>query len=191
MSDQYVSVDVFGRDIGVRPESAVPYSLETDFSHLNNDNHGYEDKYDDSRSRSRSWHSSRSRSRSSRRKSHRRDWEVPINPLSRKDDSEEEEKSRKHHRHHRHRHHHHRNSSRSSSQSRHHHSQRITEADKKERWGHELFIEKVILNPEPEPPRIYTEIEIPQEKWISKAGGVAIFTNRPTSASSYQGRKDY
>jgi len=63
--------------------------------------------------------------------------------------------------------------------------------DKKERWGHELFIEKVILNPEPEPPRIYTEIEIPQEKWISKAGGVAIFTNRPTSASSYQGRKDY
>lgn len=191
MSDQYTSVDIFGRDIGVRPESAVPYPLETDFSHLSSDHHGYEDEYNGSYSRSHSRHSSRSRSRSSRRKTHRHDWEVPINPLSRKDDSEEEVRSRRHHRHHHRHHRHHRSSSRSSSRSRHNHSQRITEADKKERWGHELFIEKVILNPEPEPPRILTDIEIPQEKWISKAGGVAIFINRPTSASSYQGRKDY
>lgn len=96
--------------------------------------------------------------------------EVPTNPLSRRDDSDPEMEERRHHRHHHRHHHHHRHgSSRSSSRSRsrsHHHQ---TEADKKERWGHELYIEKVILNPEPEPPRIITEIEAPQEKWISKA----------------------
>lgn len=188
MNGSYSRVDAFGRDIGIRPEDVVPYDpSRSEIHHRYMDGH-----YDDSRSPSRRRCSSRSRSRSPYRRYHRHSWEVPTNPLSRRDDSDPEMEERRHHRHHHRHHHHHRHgSSRSSSRSRsrsHHHQ---TEADKKERWGHELYIEKVILNPEPEPPRIITEIEAPQEKWISKAGGVAIFTNRPTSASSYQGRRDY
>lgn len=188
MNGSYSHVDAFGRDIGIRPEDVVPYDPSRSEIH-----HRYRsDSYGGSRSPSRKGYSSRSRSHSQHRRYHRHSWEVPTNPLSRKDDSDSEMEERRHHRrHHRHRHHHRNGSSRSLSRSRsrsHHHE---TEADKKERWGHELYIEKVILNPEPEPPRIFTDIEAPQEKWISKAGGVAIFTNRPTSASSYRGRRDY
>ena len=114
---------------------------------------------------------------------------MPFNPLALAHEGDHSRSSIRHrHRHHHHHHHHHHESD--SDERRDFTRKNNTPADKKERWGHELYIENVILNPEPEPERIVSNYEPPREKWISKAGGVAIFTSKPTSASSYQGKRE-
>ena len=124
MSDQSFEVDKYGyyTSRGNRSRSPSNYSDGSDQpyrSHSRSRSHTYKHHHrSDSRSRSRSY---------SRPRSSQRDWIVPTNPLLRGDDSD--------HHHHRHHHHHHRHRS--------HSPKRLTVADKKERWGHELYIENV------------------------------------------------
>ena len=197
-------MDSFGRTTGVNSEEVKQNKPEKKLLRRRS-LHRLESDYD---SYSEERDKLRSRSPPRNRNTQRHEWEVPPNPLARSTEggSESPHRKHRHHRHHHHRgrhhhdHHHHDSRRSRSRSSRHSRSppraryysppRRLTEADTRERWGHELYIEKVIMNPEPEPPRIYTEIEAPEEKWISKAGGVAIFTNRPTSASAYQGKRD-
>ena len=129
MSDRSYEVDKYGTYYSRENRSRSPssYSDRSDASYRSRSgsrSHNY--KY-----RQRSYSRSRSRS-SSRPRSSRRDWIVPTNPLLRGDDSHHH-----HHRHHHHHHHHHRHRS--------HSPKRLTVADKKERWGHELYIENVCV----------------------------------------------
>ena len=131
MSDRSYEVDKYGTYYSRENRSRSPssYSDRSDVSYRSRSgsrSHNY--KY-----RQRSYSRSRSRS-SSRPRSSRRDWIVPTNPLLRGDDS--------HHHHHRHHHHHHHhNQHRHLSLS----PNRLSVAVKKERWGHELYIENVCV----------------------------------------------
>lgn len=130
MSDRSYEVDKYGTYYSRENRSHSPssYSDHSDGSYRSrSESRSYNYKH-----RQRSY--SRSRSRSySRPRSSRRDWIVPTNPLLRGDD----DSYHRHHRHHHHHHHHHHHRHRSHS------PKRLTVADKKERWGHELYIENV------------------------------------------------
>ncbi|KAK8810498.1 hypothetical protein WA158_007073 [Blastocystis sp. Blastoise] len=129
------------------------------------------DSYSSSRGSSRN--SSRSRSRSSSYHSHRhhstkkthRDWEVPRNPLFAAHDTRyyyEHLHDKKRHR------------NRSNSPS----------------WNHDAFIERA-KSPSPERPKTNSPYIPEQPTWISKAGGVAIFTGKVTTSASSQKKNIY
>lgn len=149
MPGRYYDVDEEGNIIDPRIVDRPPGEVVSRDEYRNDPYSDHHERnyspYPPFRSRSRSRH----RSYSNERQSNRKPWEVPVNPLLRTYNSADEDSDPSHHRHHRHRHHrHHRHHHRSRSNSKQRfrqYNKKNTPADTKDRWGHELYIENVLV----------------------------------------------
>lgn len=142
MPGRFPEVDSFGREVDPTQGQYRANDREGSFDHRYGSADRFEDDWSRRRHRSYSSSHSRSRSRSHRRHHERKAWEVPFNPLALAHEGDHSRSSTRHrHRHHHHHHHHHHESD--SDERRDFTRKNNTPADKKERWGHELYIENV------------------------------------------------
>ena len=147
MPGRFNEVDSFGREIVPNGEAFPMEERNTESAYPNEED--YQRREDRDRRAYRSFSHSRSRSRSYswshsyRRRHERKAWEVPFNPLALAHEGDRDRSSTRHRHKHRHHHHHHHHHSSDSEGYREFSAPKNTPADQKERWGHELYIEKV------------------------------------------------